>query len=387
MGFFSHKFAQCNNKCYFMAMNFNTIYEVDIEKKEMKFWGSVPGEPIFVKKLFNEIICVDNKFFFIPDNASFIHVLDENANEITRLKPENKESEYFKSDLKFLTAFCVNGIIYIIPYAYPAMILLNPHTFEMIYIDSFIKPCELADNNLHAGMFMSAKCIENEICLLHRSTNKILFFNIDSREYQLISVGDKSSIYVDICFDGFFYWIVTAAGELLKWCRETNECKCIFDYKAEALKPTILTSWSVIEKYVFYRNEYVWIFSYCYPAVRIDTKNRQIRVMKEFESSICEMSIDKAGGYNHVCITMHESEFYVFCDYRNLLFSYDFLSEQVKTIPLMSENEMQKEQFRVFLQAVKDGRYIISDANTEKNLIGRKILAIATDHCQNSTLS
>lgn len=372
MNFFLHKFVQNSNKCYFMAMNFNRIYEVNLENNEVRFWGSIPGESVVAKRLFSDFICVGNKLFFVPDRASFIHVLDENAKEIRRLKLENKISEYFKSDLKFLKAILINDIIYIIPYAYPAMIMLNIYSYEIVYIDSFIKDCEIADNGLCAGMFMTAKCIKNEICLLHRSSNKIIFFNIESKKYQLISIGNETSIYVDICFDGYSYWIITATGELLKWHRERNEFEIIFDYETAELKQTIITGWNVIEKNIFHRSGYVWIFSYCYPAVRINIKNGQCEVMKEFESGIYEMPINKAGGYNHVCISMNGSGFNVFCQYRNMLFSYDFFSEHVKTIQLMSENEMHKEEFHAFLQGIMAGEYMISDVNKE-NIIGRKI--------------
>ena len=65
-----------------MAKKFNGIYMLDLENGKTSFFGMVPGEPSMGKDLFKEIVCIDHKLFIIPDKASSIHVLDENANEI-----------------------------------------------------------------------------------------------------------------------------------------------------------------------------------------------------------------------------------------------------------------------------------------------------------------
>ena len=45
MDYFSHKFTEYNNKCYFMAKKFNGIYMLDLENGKTSFFGMVPGEP------------------------------------------------------------------------------------------------------------------------------------------------------------------------------------------------------------------------------------------------------------------------------------------------------------------------------------------------------
>lgn len=352
MDSFSHKFTEYNNKCYFIAKNFNGIYTVDLEYGKTSFYGMIPGEPNMAKDLFKEIVCVDHKLFIIPDKASSIHVLDENANEIVRLKLENRISKYFRSDLKFLSAFFYRGLLYLIPYSYPALVMIDPYTYEITYYDDFVNESEKADNNLRAGMFMIGKRIGNEICLLHRSSNKIFFFDMELKKYLFVSAGNTANTYVDLCFDGTFYWLVTANGEVLKWNRETDEINCIFNYETYGVPRTIITNWNVIEKQIFYHNGYIWIFSYCYPPIRINTKNETCKLMEAFESGQYEIPYCEAGGYNHVCIRTDDDRLYIYCHYQNLLYLYEFSSGNVRTINLIQENSMHKEEFFAFLQEV-----------------------------------
>ncbi|NBJ81134.1 hypothetical protein D5274_04010 [bacterium 1XD42-94] len=374
MDYFSHKFTEYNNKCYFMAKKFNGIYMLDLENGKTSFFGMVPGEPSMGKDLFKEIVCIDHKLFIIPDKASSIHVLDENANEIVRLELENRVSRYFRSDLKFLSAFFCNGIIYLVPYSYPALVTIDPYTYEITYYDDFVNESEKADNNLHAGMFMIGKRIGNEICLVHRSSNKLFFFDMELKKCLLVSIGNTANIYVDICFDGTFYWLVTAKGEVLKWNREKDEVNCIFNYKTYGVPQTIITSWNVIEKQIFYHNGYIWIFSYCYPPIRINTKNKTCELMEEFELGKYGISYHEAGGYNHVCIRTDDNRLYVYCHYQNLLYQYELLSGDIRAINLIRENDMHKDEFCVFLQEVSEDNLMIDKKDKkELNPIGKSI--------------
>ena len=253
---------------------YNTLYRHNKQSKETEYIG------IFGHNWGNYKIAMNNKkLYFAP--------LYKN-NKISAFDMEKKcfEQMSFKDDCKYDRKFrnvvCFKSFIYFIPDEFPAIMRLNTNTGETEYFSQWLDDVsKLPIFNLQEGwkniIFWESCVVNEEIAIVIKGINAVMFFNMETGNYEIKSVGGKSEQYFDICFDGQNYYLSSLyENYIVKWNR--------LSYRISKIKiPSFSRRESTGANFLIrYSNEYVWLFpNYANNAYKININTDEITELPE----------------------------------------------------------------------------------------------------------
>jgi len=187
-----------------------------------------------------------------------------------------------KYDRKFGNLVCFKNFIYFIPQEFPAIMRLNTNTNEIEYFSDWLDDVsKLPISKLQEG-WKNIKfwgfCVANEeIAIVVKGINAIMFFNMETGNYEIKSIGEKSEQYFSVCFDGQNYYLSSLYNDyIVKWNRQSN--------KISKIKiPSFSRKESIGHSFLIqYLNEYVWLFPvYANNAYKINVNTDEITELPE----------------------------------------------------------------------------------------------------------
>ena len=200
----------------------NMLYRHNKQSKKTECTGMIPGR--------NYWACLgiaenNNKLYF----ASFykndkIHVFDtvQKTFEQIYFKDSNKYDYNFDNVISF------RNFIYFIPHEFPAIMRLNTDTNEIEYLSECIKEIsKLPISKLQEAwkhIFFGYCVVNTEVAMVIHGINAVMFFDMETGNYEIRNIGDKSELYSEICFDGQNYYLASCyENHVIKWNRQTNE--------------------------------------------------------------------------------------------------------------------------------------------------------------------
>jgi len=198
----------------------------------------------------------NGKLYFAPRGNNKISVFDiEKGFEQISFKDDNK------FNLKFQNVFSFKNFVYFIPYEFPAIMRLNINTNEIEYFSEWVDSVfklqifKLQEEAWKNIIFWSFCVVESEIVMVINGANAIMFFNMETSNYEIKHIGEKSEQYSSICFDGQNYYIAPVYKDyVIKWKRKTNEVSKI-------KLPTSFTRKTnkVFNFILQYSNKHIWL--------------------------------------------------------------------------------------------------------------------------------
>jgi len=240
---------------------YNTLYKHTKQNKETQLIGIIPENYLASWGIAKK----NNKLYFAPSSSNKISVFDMDKRSFDQMDFRNMG----KSDRKFKKTVSFKNFIYFIPGKYQSIMRLNTDTNEVEYFSK----CVNEASGLKNMMFLGSCVVEPEIAMVIQDANAVMFFNMETNDYNIKHIGEKSEHYDDICFDGQNYYITSFYKDyVVKWNRQTDKTSKI-KFPSSFSRKTLNGGSFIIE----YSNKHLWLFPYAANnAYKINTNTDEV---------------------------------------------------------------------------------------------------------------
>jgi len=275
----------CENSIWFMNF-YNILYRHNKQSKETQCIGKASRQ----NSAHFGIAENNKKLYFVPyykNNKITFFDMAQNKFEHISFKDDCKYDYKFKELISF------KNFIYFIPHEYPAIMKLNTETNEIEYFSDWYndasKLCKPMQEAWKKLIFVNFNVVHANLVLTIQGSNAVMFFNMETGDYEIKNIGEKTEQYASICFDGQYYYISSYyKNYIVKWNRETNETSKIKLPSSFSRKDNIYCNF-IIE----YLNEHIWLFpSVANNAYKINTKTDEITELSELVEHFADKKLD-----------------------------------------------------------------------------------------------
>ena len=223
------EFEDCvrvEDNIYMIDRNINLLYRMSIKNGTVEIVSSMPEEDVFSSRLGAKIIYNGGNLYFAPMNAKKIWKWNISSGKWKGFERKHIENWTMQGDM--FQAVLHNNKIFFIGCLYPAIVILDIDTEELTYIEEPYKHINtIAKEEKDACFRTDYVQIENVIYIASCVSNEVLRFNLDSLEYDFLSVGEKDFKYSGIGFDGnIFYLAPRKTSPIVIWDGD-NKCSSI----------------------------------------------------------------------------------------------------------------------------------------------------------------
>ncbi|MDR2579600.1 MAG: hypothetical protein LBC85_01225 [Fibromonadaceae bacterium] len=310
---------------------YNMLYKYDKQSKETECMRIIPAQNHWANL---RIAANNGKLYFAPhyknDKIFVFDTIQKNFEQID-FKDGNKYDRNFHYPISF------KNFVYFIPYDYPAIMRLNTDTKEMEYFSEWISEVsKLQVHKLQHEVWKDLKfwdfcVVGTEIALVIHRANALMFFDMETGNYEIRSVGEKSEQYYSICFDGQDYYLSSFYKDyIVKWNRQTNGILKI-KIPSFSRKESVHANFSIQ-----HLNEYIWLFPFvANNAYKINTDTNEITKLPE----LIEHFEDKNIGWYYNQVSVSESTIYASTLNKGIV-EYNTSTSELNFIKLPSNSEI-----------------------------------------------
>jgi hypothetical protein len=266
---------------------FNILYRYNKKNKKTEYIKMIAEQNNYASCL--GIAKNNDKLYFAPCTSDKIIIFDMNKKDFERIDFKYDGEIYGKCS----NVVIFKNFIYFIPHRFPAIMRLNMDTKEIEYFSEWVNEISKLQvskqEEWKSIIFWSFCVVDAEIALLICGANAIMFFNMETGNYEINSIGEKIEQYNNICFDGQNYYISPFyKNYIIKWNRKSNEILTIKFPNTFSRRENKLPNFSV--KYI---NGYVWLFPCAANnAYKININTNEIIELPEFVNHFEDKNLD-----------------------------------------------------------------------------------------------
>jgi CDP-glycerol glycerophosphotransferase (TagB/SpsB family) len=216
------------NFYWFSVSQVNALFQMDKTTRQIDFIGSFPNENLVCYRLFYQLTYKDKKIYFAPLNAKNIAVFDIDANSFSSVPIKQAHQHLsgnnsFLDQVKFIFVTSFNNWIFIIPFAYPAIIRYNVESDNIDYFDDFLTLFQPFIIPSLPAIFSRGCKIDNYLFATSYNGNALLAFNMETCKSKIYRVGSNNNAYSVMCHhDGFLWLMPRNNGPIVKWKPHTS---------------------------------------------------------------------------------------------------------------------------------------------------------------------
>lgn len=200
----SECFVKLNNRIILVSKDANLIYEVNTMDHSIKYVGHIPNEAADAKRLVSEIHLYKDKLIFIPLNASKIWISDTDFSRWESIEIENNSD---CCHLRFFLSVIYKDKLYLFGAFYPAIIIIDLISYKSEYLKDVCQEQFSIAKEKNDCLFRKDFVVRNStIYLASCVNNQILCFNMDSYQYNWISIGSEDNRFVGLADSGQYLW-------------------------------------------------------------------------------------------------------------------------------------------------------------------------------------
>ena len=213
--------ARIDSKYYFMAVDINVFYSVNIDTHELLYEGNIPNEDVDMYRG-AKIIGYHRDLVFIPLNSKYVSIYNVDIKEWKQIEVQNLET--FEND-KFFSAYIYKDKLFLIGASYPAIMILNLKDYSVLYekkmLGERIKDCK---EKLDCIIRSDIACVGNQLYIASCVSNHVGRFNLDDYSWEWYSIGKEVYRYSGIAWDGKSFWLAPRyIGNIVKWNPDNDE--------------------------------------------------------------------------------------------------------------------------------------------------------------------
>lgn len=181
-----------NEKVYLFGSSFNLLYSYNISTKQVEILGKIPKYKFVSQQLIGKILKWKEKIILLPFLAKEIWTWDIENKQWQETEIEDASSY----TMLFYQGFIHHDEVHMIGCYYPAVVRIDMNTMNLSY-DRRIHGEIDSSENKHDSIYFRTEYIKdgNLVTMGCCNTNKILTYNLDNYEYDLVEVGCKNNDY------------------------------------------------------------------------------------------------------------------------------------------------------------------------------------------------
>lgn len=124
-------------KCWFCDLNYNGLFEADIELGTLRFIKGLPGDIPGRGALYSGIAKFGDIFIIAPLNADSVLIYNEKTDDLHSIKLEKCEHIEAEKYNIFTQIILQDSVAYLIPGRYPAIVKIDLDTLEVTYLQEW----------------------------------------------------------------------------------------------------------------------------------------------------------------------------------------------------------------------------------------------------------
>ncbi|WP_019552573.1 CDP-glycerol glycerophosphotransferase family protein [Propionispira raffinosivorans] len=264
------------DEVWFVAEGYNALCRMNIYSGEIKPLLQFETFPVN-GGLYTHFVKIEDKIYFSPMNAKSIYEYDVSSgiSKTTALKKALEWGNFGRS-------ISYKKHLFMIPCRYPAILSYDINTGECIYYTKCIKELLPYQHAQHEELLGWECIIENRLLLPALQVNKIIEFDMETRDYHIYDLpGENVDCWriIEAEVDLDTYWLIPWKTKCIrKWNRKTNTCEFYDIYPTEY---SCMQNWDNGQMYQFSGatkvNGAIWLFPrYGNMVLRFDTKSGKI---------------------------------------------------------------------------------------------------------------
>jgi hypothetical protein len=202
------------NNAWIVPGNYNALYKINLDDYKVKYLGSFIGENIFEEQLYEKIYKLNDKIIVVPAYANSIGIYDIQNKEFRRCSiPAIHLSN--KLEWKFMSSCMYKNKIFMFPGYCSYIVEFNADTEQMsIYDDWYWDYSKKIKFKHHLMFHYDMVVIDDSAYLVSAQTNMIFRFNMLSKKYEFIEVGNGN--ITTLAYDGNFLWTSNMQGRVFR---------------------------------------------------------------------------------------------------------------------------------------------------------------------------
>jgi CDP-glycerol glycerophosphotransferase (TagB/SpsB family) len=204
---------------WFIAMNINGIFTMNMETYEVRLEALVPRESAFGCFIFYNIEIYGNYVILTPFYGKNIVRYNMSDGTFDTHSLENPEKYNFHASYR------INGKIYMFPHLYPAVVEYDTESGNII---SDNETC-VALKNSNGKWFSRYGTVCDDVITV-ACGNSIVKYEINTKKGSFQQIGNSENIYWGIEKFGDWYWLIPYKGNIVKWNEKTGNIKEISSY-------------------------------------------------------------------------------------------------------------------------------------------------------------
>ena len=212
-------FLSCTNveeEIFFVSSDVNLLCAFNVENKKIRFIDHCPDEIFSQSSLYGNIIYDNNKLILAPLMAKNIWVYDfSNSHWGSIDLPENIANISFK----FFGMVQFGNNIFFLGHYYKGILCVDIDDKSVQEI-----PINIIDDGKEGALFLWDYVIRDKWCYLPSlKSNQVVVLNLETKEVEYRSIGDKKNKYVGLTWDGSYFWLAPRLnGKYVRWDGDTD---------------------------------------------------------------------------------------------------------------------------------------------------------------------
>lgn len=223
-----HSYYEDENFYWFSEIQYNGFYQVDKKTLVPELLFHFPEEEVEQDNLFSQILKIGDWFVFAPQKAKHIilyHVLNKEIKKLPLAPVKGERKITYNPDAKFSSMVSYEGKVYLFPFTYPAIVVLDLKEMSVTYsfngVDEVEKMVEEHRKPALNSYFHSALVEGTKVYLPSACSNQLVLFDLKNHQVDSISIVAKEQGFNGIAFDGSHFWLSPLFGNtLVKWSPE-----------------------------------------------------------------------------------------------------------------------------------------------------------------------
>lgn len=313
-----------NNKAWVFALDINALFEIDMSNYQVRYLGSVPGEPLDRGSLYFGMTKCRNFLILAPFGAKSVAVYDLEDNAFVCVPKPHPNDNFFIIENHGENVFFVGNTI-----AKICVLNMCDKTIKTLYSVQ-----ELRQSNIISNRFFSRKTrtiVGDYLYFGLCNENSIAKLNMKDYSFNRIPIEGAINGIRFVCHmaDDVFFVNEWEKAEVIIWSESQGT---IGKYKCEIPG---FERFKVGEMY--YYKELVWLFPTVGPDVLLlNIKNGKWEVCKELSKyGVKGYEIEQTGNKQSFPVALQKEDgFFVLAGNTRTLLDYSVEKKKVKTIRL-----------------------------------------------------
>lgn len=232
----TYDFVKNDKYIYFCSFRHSKLFRFNLESKNCEGINTFDDE--VNEDLYISVVEYESRIVFIPEKASRIAVYDMSKNTVNYIsfeKPQGNYKERYENAILFRGGFSYGKYVYLLGFGYPGIIKIDMTTYDLVYINDWVREVELQINEGdYYGYFSCGVCIEKETAIIPLGCMKgVIKIDLQTDATKIIEIDVPSRAVGGITYFNDSYYVVPR-GE-----SEFIKSVYVFDEQLKSIKKVI----------------------------------------------------------------------------------------------------------------------------------------------------